>query len=207
MSRKTRQKSTPRKGASLQVRIIGGKWKGRKLNVTGNADLRPTPGRSRETLFNWLRAELIGSRCLDLFAGTGALGLEALSQGAGQVTLVENNPQTCQSLAKIIEALGSNADIRLVQSDAIRFLKQSAEGKPPPAWDIVFLDPPFQRNELIDAAMVLLHENALAGEYIYLEAATAAQINQMAERYACTVYRTTRAGDSHAALLRPHKAC
>ena len=126
-----------RQRASKGVRIIGGKWRGRRVSVPERASVRPTPDRVRETLFNWLTDMLPGARCLDLFAGTGVLGLEALSRGAAEAWLIERDPLLVQALRELAATLGSDA--RIVQGDALQILSQ------PPAepFDVVFADPPY----------------------------------------------------------------
>ena len=119
------------------IRIIGGRWRSRRLPVTAGPGLRPTPDRVRETLFNWLAPYIAGARCLDLFAGTGALCLEALSRGAAWVVMVERSAAVRRQLQANIARLGAeNAEI--VGLDALEFLAGRAQ-----AFDIVFLDPPF----------------------------------------------------------------
>jgi len=120
-----------------RLRIIGGEWRGRKLAFPDLPGLRPTPDRVRETLFNWLRDILPGARCLDLFAGSGALGLEALSRGAEQVVMVDQHPAVVAQLKEhtgLLHARGA----RVVQAEALAFLRGPAQ-----PFDIVFLDPPF----------------------------------------------------------------
>ncbi len=125
------------RGLNQQLRIIGGCWRGRRLSFPPVSGLRPTPDRVRETLFNWLAPVIAGARCLDLFAGSGALGIEALSRGATEVIFVERHPVIAQGLRKNLNRL--EADIaQVVQADVLRWL----QGQEQPA-DIVFLDPPF----------------------------------------------------------------
>lgn len=125
---------------SGQVRIIGGKWKGRKLRFPARADLRPTPGRLRETLFNWLGEEVVDARCLDLCAGSGALGVESLSRGAAAVDFVESDPRVAAALKGTLKAWGAT-DSRVWSQDARRFVALSERRKQD--WDIIFVDPPF----------------------------------------------------------------
>ena len=136
--------------ASGQVRIIGGKWRGRKLGFPPVPGLRPSLGRVRETLFNWLVADIAGARCLDLFAGSGALGLEALSRGAASVGFVDANRRVTAALQDNLTRLGADhAAVRC--QDARRFIDQSrrqrrqSDAADPlsPPWDLVLLDPPF----------------------------------------------------------------
>ncbi len=120
-----------------KLSIIGGDWRSRKISFEDAEGLRPTPARVRETLFNWLQYDIIGSRCLDLYAGSGALSFEAASRGAKSVVQVENNPLACRCLKA--NALALNAEqIKIVQMDTFRFLAGDAQ-----AFDIVFVDPPF----------------------------------------------------------------
>jgi len=147
-----------------QVRIGGGQWRGRKLSFPESAGLRPTPDRVRETLFNWLAPVLPGSRCLDLFAGSGALGFEAASRGAAEVVLVEHEARAVKSLREHQQRLAAT-QIQIVQADARQFLN----GTPRP-FDIVLLDPPFGQG-LLEAALVALDRGWLAPRaWIYLEA-------------------------------------
>lgn len=121
-----------------KVRIIGGQWRGRKLEVPELPGLRPSGDRSRETLFNWLQDRLHGARCLDLFAGTGALGLEAASRGAASVCLVERDRRLCEALRRIARDWPGGERLDVVQADTPAWLK-TATGP----FDLVFLDPPF----------------------------------------------------------------
>jgi len=125
-----------------KIRIIAGKWRGRKLNVINLPALRPTSDRVRETLFNWLQQDIVGAHCLDLFSGTGALGFEALSRGAGEVIMIESNPKIVESLRNHARMLGSESHtIKLV--DAMSWVRQSIK-----QFDIIFLDPPFGKDYL-----------------------------------------------------------
>jgi 16S rRNA (guanine966-N2)-methyltransferase len=152
--------------AANEVRIISGNWKGRKLRFPDAPNLRPTLGRVRETLFNWLMGRIDGSRCLDLFAGSGALGFEALSRGAAQVTLVESNGRTAQALRDNARALGASASqCEIVCMPATRFLRQ-----PRAPWEIIFLDPPFQDAALDSTLALILKGRLLApAGVIYFE--------------------------------------
>ncbi len=124
-----------------RLRIIGGKWRSRKLTFPGIDDLRPTPDRVRETLFNWLQPVIDGARCLDLFAGSGALGFEALSRGATSVVMVDRHPEILRSLQENARALGAD-NVSFVNADGLAFVGQPA----PAPFDVVFLDPPFAQN-------------------------------------------------------------
>jgi 16S rRNA (guanine966-N2)-methyltransferase len=142
-----RRAPTPARPAG-QVRIIGGRWRGSKLPVPGVEGLRPTADRVRETLFNWLQPELAGTRVLDLFAGSGALGFEAASRGAAQVDLVESSPAAVaalrESAARLTKGDGDTAAstrIAVHPGSAAAFLDKAAHGGA--RWDVVFIDPPF----------------------------------------------------------------
>jgi 16S rRNA (guanine966-N2)-methyltransferase len=126
-----------------QVRIIAGTWRGRRLSFAPVPGLRPTPDRVRETLFNWLAPVIRGARCLDLYAGSGALGLEAASRGAAEVVLVENDRQVVVALERQRESLGAH-QVSVVRAEVLQWLSSPAS-----AFDIVFLDPPFRRGMLL----------------------------------------------------------
>src|SRR3990170_313357 len=120
-----------------RVRIIGGAWRSRLVSFPPRRDLRPTPDRVRETLFNWLGQDLTGKACLDLFAGSGALGFEAASRGAKRVVMVERDPATFKALQASGAQLGAAA-VELTRADALEFLRGD-RGR----YDVIFLDPPF----------------------------------------------------------------
>jgi 16S rRNA (guanine966-N2)-methyltransferase len=120
-----------------RVRIIAGEWRGRRIEIPDGTAVRPTPDRVRETVFNWLRDAVVGARCLDLYAGTGVLGFEALSRGAADVWLVEQDAKLVDALRTTARTLGATP--RIVRRDALAFLRE-----PPAArFDVVFLDPPY----------------------------------------------------------------
>ena len=153
------------------VRIIGGRWRGRRLPVADLPGLRPSGDRGREILFNWLQADIRNANCVDLFAGTGALGLEAASRGAGQVTLIEKDPRASRTIEKSVELLSSDpgkAEVHVLNTDALHWLQIC----PADCLDIVFIDPPFGSGlesrvlELIDEGDCLAR-----GALVYLETA------------------------------------
>jgi len=123
-----------------KLKIIGGQWRRRIVPVADVPGLRPTPARVRETLFNWLQYAVAGKSCLDLFAGSGALGLEAASRGAAKVLQVEKDARACRQLQQNIEALQAQ-QVTMQQQDVFRFLEMDAV-----PFDLVFLDPPFGKN-------------------------------------------------------------
>ncbi|MGE5641164.1 MAG: 16S rRNA (guanine(966)-N(2))-methyltransferase RsmD [Clostridia bacterium] len=145
-----------------KVRIIGGEHRGRKLDVAERPGLRPTPDRVRETLFNWLGQRLDGKACLDLYAGTGALGFEAASRGASRVVMVEQDRAAFASLEHS-KALLSAGQVELHFGDALRYLAAGPE-----RFDVVFLDPPFRQNALA-AALERLPARLAEGGRVYVE--------------------------------------
>ena len=149
--------------AAGRVRIIGGAWKKSVLRFAAAVDLRPTPDRVRETLFNWLGQALDGRRCLDLFAGSGALGFEAASRGAPRVVLVERDPAAVRALRANAERLSATM-LEIVQGDAIAYLSGAKE-----RFDVVFLDPPFRQN-VHPALLAKLPRVLEGGARVYVEA-------------------------------------
>jgi len=157
--------SRRRTGGPRQVRIIGGRWRGRKLTFDPVAGLRPTGDRIRETLFNWLAADVQGARCLDLFAGTGALGLEALSRGAAHCDFVDLSPAAIDGVARHLEMLGASSLGDCHASTAQYFLETAA-----PAFDIVFIDPPFKLELAGEICAVLAGKNLVRDRgVVYVE--------------------------------------
>ena len=150
------------------VRIIAGQWRGRRLTFPEREGLRPTGDRLREMLFNWLQPHWAGARCLDLFAGSGALGLEAASRGAAWVTLVERDPQAARALRANCVQLGAAA-VEVLEIDALGWLARSPPALP---YDIVFIDPPFADPGLDATLQALTVPGWLAAHaWVYLEAA------------------------------------
>ena len=147
-----------------QIRIIAGEYRGRRIAVPRRPDLRPTPDRVRETLFNWLGQWLDGLACLDLFAGSGALGFEAASRGAARVVMVENDRGVFASLERMRSLLGAK-QVELAFGDAFGYLKKAQDG-----FDVVFLDPPFRQNAL-PAVMERLPARLSPRARVYVEAA------------------------------------
>ena len=148
-----------------RLRIVAGKWRSRLLDIADVPGLRPTSERIRETVFNWLAPVIEGARCLDLFAGTGALGLEALSRGAAEVVFVERSREAASALSKNIAALDADAAV-LVQGDALDYLARNDTGR----FDIVFLDPPFAADMLNDLCRLLDQAGLVAGGgQVYIE--------------------------------------
>jgi 16S rRNA (guanine(966)-N(2))-methyltransferase RsmD len=184
-----------RRALPHQVRIIGGSWKRTRLEVPDRPGLRPTPDRVRETLFNWLGQDLTGWRCVDAFAGTGALGLEAASRGAADVLLVEAEGALVDQLRAVIRRLQA-ANVRVQRGNALTVLA----GLPPGSVDLVFLDPPFEA-DLFDKALAAALP-ALAPEgFVYLEAPAAWGAEALA-RHGLALVRHLKAGAVHGHLLQ-----
>lgn len=153
--------------ANNRLRIIGGQWRGRKLPFSDADGLRPTPDRVRETLFNWLAAYTTGARCLDMFAGTGALGIEAASRGAESVVLFDSNRQSVAQIRENIKLLQAG-NIMVENRDALQ--GETAPSQAP--FDIVFLDPPYHRDLLASAVSFLCDTGYLADDaWVYMECA------------------------------------
>jgi len=164
MGRRTGRGRNDRGSPSGRLRIVAGKWRSRLLPVVDEPGLRPTSERIRETLFNWLASAIGGSRCLDLFAGTGALGFEALSRGAREVVFVEKSARAAKKLNASLAALDAT-DAEIHKVDALTYLQGD-----PQTFDIVFLDPPFAADLLGDLCRLLDEGRWLAkGARIYLE--------------------------------------
>lgn len=150
-----------------RLRIIGGEWRSRVLTFPAAPDLRPTPDRVRETLFNWLQAPVIGARCLDLFAGSGALGFEALSRGALRVVALELLRDAATAISANARLLGTDR-LELVQASAPDWLRNNRKGE---RFDLVFLDPPYQAGLYTPCLELLQSQQWLApGALVYVEA-------------------------------------
>lgn len=199
------------KKSTQEVRIIGGKWKGRKLRFDGDSSLRPTLGRIRETLFNWLRSYIHDLTCLDLFAGSGVLGLEALSQGAASCVFVDSNQRTIHALEQNISQLQAQDRCQVVHGDAQRYLRQqspnssSSPSQSPSSsqgYDLVLLDPPFDSPELLADTLRAVADQRLARQFIYLESSSMRTLVAACESIDTVAMKQTRAGVTHAALLQ-----
>ncbi|MDU7588005.1 MAG: 16S rRNA (guanine(966)-N(2))-methyltransferase RsmD [Acidovorax sp.] len=186
----------PAKGAG-EVRIIGGQWKRTRLPVLDKPGLRPTPDRVRETLFNWLGQDLTGWRCLDAFAGTGALGFEAASRGAASVLLVEGDAALAAQLETLRQRLQANA-VRVQRGDGVAALRQCT----PASMHLLLIDPPFG-GELFAPALQAAAQAVAPDGFIYLEA-PAAWTQEQFGPLGLALHRHLKAGAVHAHLL--HKA-
>ena len=195
-----------------EVRIIGGQWKRSRLPVADRAGLRPTPDRVRETLFNWLGQDLQGWRCIDAFAGAGALGFEAASRGAAKVWMIERDAALVGSLKRVQERLSATS-VQVDAGDGVAALQRT----PPHSWDLIFLDPPYDSGLLPKA--LTASQRALAPEgLLYLESAQAwpeclapqalgrapgQEPVEAPQQAQWTLLRHLKAGQVHAHLLRP----
>lgn len=188
-----------KKQTSGQIRIIAGQCRGRRISFPAVVGLRPTGDRLRETLFNWLTAELRGTRCLDLFAGSGALGLEAASRGAGDVILIELNPAAARALDENIEVLGLKS-ARVFNANVLNWLQQNASDSKP--FDIIFLDPPFDSTLLAETITTLTQQSTLLAEeaMIYIEAPARQTLDSLPDSW--QLHRHKTAGDVACYLYR-----
>jgi len=203
-----------KKGSTNQLRIIGGQWRGRKLNFADGEGLRPTMDRVRETLFNWLQGDIVGARCLDLFTGSGALGLEALSRYAAEVVMIDKNPQAIRTIRQNLELLKVD-NAQLIKMDARDYLLKAAEGsllktaegslsknaegsKP---FDIVFLDPPFNQQLVVTYCELLAQSSCLSEQaLVYIEIEKKTPLPQLPERW--QIIKEKKAGQLAYYLVR-----
>ena len=169
-----------------RLRIIGGRWRGMPIKFPPVDDIRPSPDRVRETLFNWLQQQIVGARCLDLFAGSGALGLEALSRGAAHVTFVDAEPQIATHLKQTLERLNAPAQT-IVTMDAMKFLKAS-----PQPFDVIFLDPPYA-SDLLERTCTQIANGWLVSKcWVYLECPADRSLPALPSGW--SMHRSKRAG-------------
>jgi 16S rRNA (guanine966-N2)-methyltransferase len=194
MSRAESKKTAQAATLPSRLRIVGGRWRGMRIDFPPIEAIRPTPDRVRETLFNWLQEHILGAACLDLFAGSGALGIEALSRGALHVTFVDREPRIVKHLnATLARLQAMNAEV--VTSDALLYLKG-----PPRRFDTVFLDPPFA-SDVLPQVFTLLAGGWLApGAHIYVECAARSPLPALPPGW--SLYRSKRAGEVGYHLLQ-----
>jgi 16S rRNA (guanine966-N2)-methyltransferase len=192
------REATPKRGGKAHaIRIIGGDWKRTPLPVLDLEGLRPTPDRVRETLFNWLGQSLDGLRCLDLFAGSGALGFESASRGAARVLMVERSGRAVAQL-KANQARLAAKNIEIVEADALRL----AASLPPDSFDVVFLDPPFGDRSMLDRALELVVPLLTPQGALYVESGEFVAVEDVPALAGWTIAREGRAGAVHYHLLR-----
>lgn len=190
------KKRAAKKSPPSQIRIVAGTWRGRKIPVLDSDGLRPTGDRVRETLFNWLQLDIPGSHCLDLFAGSGALGLEAASRGAASVQLVESSASVAAQLKRTMSDLGASDSVSLWVETAQQFLENSTS-----TFDVVFVDPPFDK-ELHRVVLQALVDGCLnADALIYVECPTAQRDHVLDLPEGLQVAKEKRFGEVSAILL------
>jgi len=194
-----RRKTTKNKSQRNQLRIIGGDWRGRKLDFPDVPGLRPTPDRVRETLFNWLTPVIRGARCLDLFAGSGALGLESLSRGAAELVLVDSQAEVIAALEKNCELLQAHDRAQLQQRNAMEYLQQLAVDS---HFDIIFLDPPYHQGLLQPCIDKLYAQKSLRPSgYLYFESSRDEALPELPATW--VIHRQKMAGQVGYYLVRP----
>lgn len=182
------------------VRIIAGKWRGRRLKVPMRDGLRPTTSRAREMVFNWLSPYIEGAHCLDLFAGSGALGLEALSRGAASVEMVDKSHQIVDMLQRTLQQLGA------IQAKAYRACLPQGLRTPPRPYDIVFIDPPYQSLLLAPCSHYLEEQGCLArAALIYLEAGGPLRPDALPENW--KLIKIKPVGQSYCHLAKREHKC
>jgi len=172
MRARTKKNHSSKKASMGSFRVIGGEWRSRRLNFPSIDGLRPTTDRVKETVFNWLASDIDGAKVLDLFAGSGSLGIEALSRGAESLTSIERDRSAAQAIRENLLILDKSGNVHaeVVQTDAIEWLKLNVNGQVPTQYDLILLDPPF-RQGLLDTCFELLDKSALlrTGSLVYLE--------------------------------------
>jgi 16S rRNA (guanine966-N2)-methyltransferase len=183
------------------VRLISGKWGGRVLSFPSIDGLRPTLGSQRETLFNWLRPIIRNSRCLDLFAGSGALGFEAASGGADSVFLVEKSKKIYLSLLSNAELLNAE-NCRIFHTTAQSFLERYPE-----QFDIFFLDPPFSNPEILEKTVSLVEERLSEGQLIYLEGSNIKFLKELCQKHSLNIYKESSGGQRAGILAEKRIKC
>ncbi len=196
VGRSNTAKSSANRSTS-SIRIVAGSWRGRKIRVVQADGLRPTGDRVRETLFNWLQMIIPGSRCLDLYAGSGALGFEAVSRGAASVTMVESSPAVARQLRETLSDLGGSDKVLIYDGAAEQFL-----ATPKATFDVVFVDPPFNlqvHQQILEALTAdWLKRNALL--YVELPSNQSALVDNLPE--SLSVLKNKRFGDVTVLLLQ-----
>ena len=196
-----RQHPQQRRGPPGSVRIIAGDWRGRRIEVQSGSELRPTPDRVRETLFNWLQPVLPGKRCLDLYAGTGVLGLEALSRGAADCWFVERDARVAgaleATLLRLLGAADNGASVRrgrVLATDACRWLANP----PTTTFQVVFLDPPYAADNLAELCTLLARGWLADNAFVYLEMPRSRELPGLPSGW--QLHRESQAGDVRFAL-------
>lgn len=175
------------------LRIIGGNWRGRKITFPDHDGIRPTGDRVRETLFNWLMHDIRGADCLDLFAGSGVLSIEALSRGANHVTLIESNESASSCISENLTLLDADPNrFANIKSDAMNWL-----GRCDTSFDAIFIDPPFASN-LLPAVLEQLAVRQIARKFVYIETPEELNASELPDQW--NLYRQKRTGSVHYSL-------
>lgn len=184
------------------VRIIAGQWRNRKVPFADIPGLRPTPDRVRETLFNWLQPVIVGSRCLDLFAGSGALGLEALSRGAGHCLFVDQHSQSISAIHDNLGRLNAHNGETML-GDTLQILQRLHQSPSDKQFNVVFIDPPYAIDCALQCCRLLVEHEWLASEaYIYIESAKSIEETQLPANW--HLHRQKKAGQVHYHLAIQH---
>jgi 16S rRNA (guanine966-N2)-methyltransferase len=194
MTRDLKDASRRSNSSANRLRIIAGRWRGVPILFPPLPQVRPTPDRVRETIFNWLQPEILGADCLDLFAGSGALGFEALSRGAQHVVFVDRDPQLAKHLQHTAAKLRA-VDFEVIAADALFFLQRPAR-----PFNIVFLDPPYAANILSEVCSRLIEGWLAPNALVYLEASAHAGLPALPSSW--SVHRSKQAGQVGYHLLR-----
>lgn len=182
---------------ACEVKIIGGKYRSRKITFPELPELRPTPNRIRETLFDWLQQDAVGAHCLDAFAGSGALGFEAMSRGAASIVFLDKDRGVIQAIKRNAALLGIK-EIDCIQQNSLEWLNKPNQGK---TFDLVFLDPPFSQNWVLPSLESLIIHGWLSPQaWIYIESAQA--LDTFPFPQGLELYRHKKAGQVYYGLLR-----
>jgi 16S rRNA (guanine966-N2)-methyltransferase len=196
MTRTTKRAAVPRPNSPPnRLRIIAGRWRGVPIDFPPLPEVRPTPDRVRETLFNWLQPAIVGASCLDLFAGSGALGFEAVSRGALRAVLVDRDPQLARHLKETAIKLHAADEVEVVASEALQFLRRAVQ-----PFDVVFLDPPYASTVLSEVCSRLAQGWLAPNALVYLEAPAESGLPALPMSW--SVHRSKRAGQVGYHLLR-----
>jgi len=181
------------KSSSNVVRIIGGRWRSRKLHFSNIPNLRPTPDRVRETVFNWLQPVIVGARCLDVFAGSGALGLEALSRGAASCLFIDKHPQCITDIQNNLALLKTDTG-ETITGDSLQILQHLHETPGEKQFNVVFVDPPYSMNCAVQCCQLLEEYQWLASNaFIYIESSSPIGERQLPAHW--ELHRDKKAGN------------
>jgi 16S rRNA (guanine966-N2)-methyltransferase len=185
-----------RKDKKKSLRVIGGTWRGRKISFADDEAIRPSPDRIRETLFNWLQNSIFDAKCLELYAGSGILSVEALSRGASHATIIDQTRATVDVIRQNLDSLDlEKSRFSCIQSDANVWLAAQTE-----PFNLIFLDPPFNSDELARILPIIQFNNLLTEEgFIYVESAEVLNPSMLPREW--TIYRSKKAASVHYCLI------